>query len=313
MARYGIGLIGLGKIATDQHVPVIAADPDFEVVAVASQRGNGLAGVTQCFRNWRDLLRDAEGVDAVAICTPPQVRHVIARAALAAGKHVLLEKPPAATVSELVDLQRHATSAGKTLFATWHSQFNAGVEEARRRLAGKQVRRLEVTWKEDVRHWHPGQAWIWEPGGFGVFDPGINALSIVTRILPAPIFVRESTLSFPANRAAPIAADLVFTATGSSDEHLTAVFDWRQTGRQSWDIAVDTQDGVSLLLSEGGSRLAVDGVPTVDEPPREYQGIYRRFAELLSSGGSDVDADPFRLVADAFLVGRRVEVDTFED
>jgi D-galactose 1-dehydrogenase len=313
MARYGIGLIGLGKIATDQHVPVIAADADFEVVAVASQRGQGLPGVGQSYRDWRDLLRDARGVHAVAICTPPQVRHVIARAALAAGKHVLLEKPPAATVSELVDLQRQAQAAGRTLFATWHSQFNAGVAQARRLLAGKEVSRLQVTWKEDVRHWHPGQAWIWEPGGFGVFDPGINALSIVTRILPAPVFVRSATLSFPANRAAPIAADIAFTAADAEDERLAAVFDWRQTGKQSWDIAVETRDGLSLLLSEGGARLAVNGTPTVDEPPREYQGIYRRFAELLAGGASDVDADPFRLVADAFLVGRRVEVEPFED
>ena len=313
MARYGIGLIGLGKIATDQHVPVIAADPDFEVVAVASQRGESLPGLAQSYRDWQDLLRDAKGVDAVAICTPPQVRYVIARAALSAGKHVLLEKPPAATVSELVDLQRRSTAAGLTLFATWHSQFNAGVEEARRQLAGRQIRRLEVTWKEDVRHWHPGQAWIWEPGGFGVFDPGINALSIVTRIMPTPLFVRSATLSFPANRAAPIAADPAFAAKGGADETLSAVFDWRQTGKQSWDIAVETQDGLHLLLAEGGSKLSINGKPAVEEPSREYQGIYRRFAALLSGGGTDVDADPFRLVADAFLVGRRVEVEPFED
>ena len=50
-------------------------------------------------------------------------------------------------------------------------------------LAGRTIRRVECTWKEDVRVWHPGQAWIWEPG-IGVFDPGINALSVLTRILP---------------------------------------------------------------------------------------------------------------------------------
>jgi D-galactose 1-dehydrogenase len=312
MARYGIGIIGLGKIATDQHVPVIAANPDFEVVAVASLSGQSLAGVSQIYRDWRDMLRDAQGLDAVAICTPPQVRHIIAREALKAGKHVLLEKPPAATVSELADLQRQAVASGRTLFATWHSQFNTGVEEARRKLAGKRIQRLEVTWKEDVRHWHPGQDWIWQPGGFGVFDPGVNALSIVTRIMPEPIFVRSATLSFPANRAAPIAAEITFTSGRSEDERLTAVFDWRQTGPQSWDIGVDTQDGLSLLLSEGGAKLAVDGAQLVQEPPREYEGIYRRFAELLTVGGSDVDADPFRLVADAFLVARRVEVEPFE-
>ena len=128
------------------------------------------------------------------------------RAALSAGKHVLLEKPPAATVSELVDLQRRSTAAGLTLFATWHSQFNAGVEEARRQLAGRQIRRLEVTWKEDVRHWHPGQAWIWEPGGFGVFDPGINALS--TFAMP-PVSLEEKTLEQQTYRLMAQVLDLV--------------------------------------------------------------------------------------------------------
>jgi hypothetical protein len=156
------------------------------------------------------MLASVPDLDAVAICTPPQPRHAIARDALAAGKHVLLEKPPAATLSELVDLKTAAEAAGKTLFTTWHAQYNAGVEAARERLAGRSVTRLAVTWKEDVRVWHPGQEWIWQAGGFGVFDPGINALSIVTRILPEPVFVKRADLSFPANRDAPIAADLAF-------------------------------------------------------------------------------------------------------
>jgi D-galactose 1-dehydrogenase len=47
---------------------------------------------------------------------------------------------------------------------------------------------VNVIWREDVRVWHPGQDWIWQPGGLGVFDPGINALSIITHILPARSF-----------------------------------------------------------------------------------------------------------------------------
>jgi D-galactose 1-dehydrogenase len=257
------------------------------------------------------LLQLAD-LDAVAVCTPPQVRHVIAREALRAGKHVLLEKPPAATLSELEDLRRIADETGRVLFTTWHSQYNRGVDEARRALQRQQVRRLLVTWKEDVRHWHPGQQWIWEAGGFGVFDPGINALSIVTKIMPEPLFVRRAELEFPANRDAPIAATLDF---GSSREgaDLKAVFDWRQTGPQSWDIEIETEAGQRLVLAEGGSRLTIDGRLVVEEKPQEYQGIYARFAELLDSGRSEVDQDSFRLVADAFMLGRRVEVEAFED
>ena len=113
------------------------------------------------------------------------------------------------------------------------------------------------------------------------------------------------------NRDAPIAADLEFTASNGGD--LKAVFDWRQTGPQSWDIEIETEAGAQLKLSHGGSRLEIDGRLVAEEKPQEYQGIYARFAELLESGTSEVDPDPFRLVADAFMLGRRVQVEPFED
>jgi D-galactose 1-dehydrogenase len=306
-----IGIIGLGKIAQDQHLPVIRANPDFELLAVSSQRGLEHEDAPHAFRDYREMLKLPD-LDAVAICTPPQVRHRIAREALEAGKHVLLEKPPTATLSELQDLRRLAEKAGRVVFTTWHSQYNRAVDEARSALQNQRIRRLLVTWKEDVRHWHPGQQWIWEPGGFGVFDPGINALSIVTKIVPQPIFVTRADLQFPSNRDAPIAADLSFKS-GDADEDLRAVFDWRQTGPQTWDIDVETVSGKRLLLAEGGSRLAVDGRLVAAEKPAEYTGIYERFAHLLTEGRSEVDDEPFRLVADAFMIGRRVAVEPFED
>ncbi|HEY5795592.1 MAG TPA: gfo/Idh/MocA family oxidoreductase, partial [Bosea sp. (in: a-proteobacteria)] len=162
------------------------------------------------------------------------------------------------------------------------------------------------------RRWHPGQAWIWEPGGFGVFDPGINALSIVTRIMPQPLFVSRSVLSYPANREAPIAADLVFTSRGEGED-LRAVFDWRQTGPQSWDIDIETASGKRLKLADGGSRLEIDGRVVAHEKPAEYEAIYERFATLLYEDRSEVDQKPFRLVADAFMVGKRIVVEPFED
>ncbi|KAA2241040.1 Gfo/Idh/MocA family protein [Salinarimonas soli] len=311
MRAHRIGIVGYGKIAQDQHVPVIKGGDAFVLVAVSSTRGAGPPGLDRIFRDYRDMLAMGD-LDAVAICTPPNVRHAIARDALAAGKHVMLEKPPAATLSELEDLARRASAANLTLFTTWHSQANAGVDEARRRLQGQRVRRLAITWREDVRRWHPGQTWIWEAGGFGVFDPGINGLSILTKIFPDPIFVQAATLSFPANADAPIAADLVFS-TGRGEEDLRANFDWREDGPQIWDIVVETEAGQTLHLAEGGSRLSVDGREVVAQPPAEYEGLYARFGELINAGTSEVDAAPFRLVADAFMIGRRVQVEPFTE
>lgn len=311
MARHRIGIIGLGKITQDQHVPVIQANPAFELTATASQRGLSVRGVAHAVREYTELLSLAD-VDAVAVCTPPQVRHVIARQALLAGKHVLLEKPPAATISELADLERTAVRADRTLFATWHSQFNPAVDAAKAFLAQRTVTSMFVNWKEDVRRWHPGQRWIWQAGGFGVFDPGINALSIVAKIMPKPVFVARADLSFPSNADAPIAVALDFSSD-TPEQKLRAEFDWRQTGPQTWEIDVSTTDGAKLKLSSGGSRLDIDGQLAIEAKSEEYRHIYERFDHLLREGESEVDARPFQLVADAFLLGRRLVVEDFHD
>jgi len=303
-----VAIVGFGKIAHDQHVPAIAATDGVTLAAVADPRA--AQPDLPHFTTLEDLLRDGPAIDAVAICTPPQVRRAQAAIALAAGKHVMLEKPPGASVSELDPLMAVAARTGRTLFAAWHSRFAPAVEPARQWLASRRIKSVHIIWKEDVRVWHPGQGWIWEPGGLGVFDPGINALSILTTILPQPLFLTAAELSFPVNREAPIAASLALT--DADDLPITAEFDFRQTGPQSWDIVIDTDRG-PLTLSSGGKRLVAGGEVLVDAANAEYRGLYRRFIELAATGTSDVDLAPLRLVADAFLLGRRKTVESFED
>ena len=306
MTAIRLAIVGLGKIARDQHIPSIAETEGIELTAIAS-RNASFDGIAH-FATLDQLLADGRDIDAVALCAPPQVRHAQAAAALKAGKHVLLEKPPGATVSELEPLVAAAREGGRTLFATWHSRFAPAVEPARSFLSNRQIKSVLVEWKEDVRVWHPGQTWIWEPGGLGVFDPGINALSILTRILPRPFFLTGAELSFPSNCAAPIAADLTFSdVTGLP---IRAEFDFRQTGPQTWDISVDTDAG-QLKLSSGGRRLVHDDRTLVDEKKAEYRKIYRRFVELIANRESDVDLSPLVHVADAFMLGRRRDVDPF--
>jgi len=115
--------------------------------------------------------------------------------------------------------------------------------------------------------------------------------------------------SVPANRAAPIAAQLAMETT--SGVPLRAEFDFLQTGPQSWDIAVETLDGARLLLSEGGNRWFLDGVEQPGAAEDEYPSLYRRFAGLIAAGASEVDLAPLRLVADAFLTGRSTRVEPF--
>lgn len=308
MTELRIAIVGFGKIARDQHVGAIAAVPGAMLAAIAS-RNASLPGVPH-FATLEELLEKGPQIDAVSLCTPPQVRRAQAAAALAAGKHVMLEKPPGIGVAELDPLIAMATDAKRTLFATWHSRHAPAVEPAREWLAARRIRSVHINWKEDVRVWHPGQAWIWEPGGLGVFDPGINALSILTRILPYQVFVTAAELAFPANCQSPIAANLTLTDIGGLP--ITAEFDFRQTGPQSWDILVETDEG-RMTLSRGGRIMAIDGKVVADAPDEEYRELYRHFVKLAATGARDVDLAPLRLVADAFLLGKRNIVEPFVD
>jgi predicted dehydrogenase len=302
-----IGIIGFGKIAEDQHAPSIAANPRFELAASSSRSGKG---PQPAFTDWRELIRSVDGLEAVAITTPPKPRYEIARECLAAGLNVLLEKPPCATLSEIHDLARLADAQDRTLFATWHARHNDGVAAAAKALAGKTVASMEIKWHEDVRKWHPGQTWIWKAGGFGVFDPGINAFSIATAIFPGSLFVGDAKLSVSEGAQTPIAADITFESP-ESDGPLSCSLDWRRSEGEEWTIRVRTSDGSETLLSDGGAKLFVDGADQQVAGIGEYPDIYRRFAELIDERRSDVDVRPLRLVADCLLVGRTERVEPF--
>lgn len=296
-----IAIVGFGKIARTEHVPAIAANPRFELVAVVAPNGAEDCDVP-VFASLGELLGAMPGgVDAVSLCTPPKVRHAIAAEAIAAGLAVLLEKPPAATLSELQDLEARARAQGTCLFAAWHSQAAPAVAPAKRVLAEETVTRLAIDWREDVRKWHPGQDWIWEPDGFGVLDTGINAVSIVSAILPAPLFVEEAEFLIPANRQAPIAATLRFRG----HDH-TARFDWREQHEEAWSIRVGTASGRDIALHNGGARLVIDGEDLPLGPFAEYPALYARFAELVAARAIEVDSQPLRILADAALIARRI-------
>lgn len=302
-----LALIGIGKIACDQHQPALSAHPGFAIVATVSHHGSLPA--VPAFSSIDALLESQIAVDAVAICTPPKIRHALACQAIEAGWHVMLEKPPAATLSEVEDLQARAKRSRRSLFATWHSREAACVDAARHWLSTREIRSAQITWKEDIRTWHPGQHWILGSGGFGVFDPGINALSIVTHILPSSLTLQAATLHVPENQQAPIAAELELRVANGAC--VKASMDFLETGPQRWEIEVQTDRG-SLLLSEGGQRLLIDGELRERGENLEYSRLYTRFAELIGRGESDVDITPLQLVADAFLAGRRLTTSAFE-
>ena len=304
--RLKLAIVGLGKIARDQHVPALAASPHFELVAVASPH-DSLPGLP-AYPDLDALLHSRQPLDAVAICTMPQVRADLARRALEHGLHTLLEKPPGAGVDAVNSLTALALRQNRTLFAAWHSRHAPAVAAAGAWLRGRRIHGARIVWKEDVRVWHPGQAWLWQEGGLGVFDPAINAFSIVTRILAQHLSVEWASLTVPRNCRTPIAARLRLAGSAGTTVHVD--LDFLQPGEPTWNIEVDTDRG-DLVLTRGGAAMTVDGVPVALAHRDEYPDLYGHFAGLIRDGRGDVDVAPLRLVEEALLRGARLEAPDF--
>ena len=309
-----IALVGIGKIAIDQHIPAIANSADWELAATVSRHG-GVDGVEN-YSGIEEMLAVRPDIKCVSLCLPPVPRFDYAMAALTSGRHVMLEKPPGSTIAECQALERMAITSGVSICATWHSREAAQVDAAKVWLSDKKPRRITIIWKEDVRRWHPGQTWIWAAGGLGVFDPGINALSILTKILPVAVHLTEAALSFPENCDTPIAADLTFFHPDGAE--VSAQFDFRQDSEQTWTIEIETDDGM-MRLAEGGAGLTINGErqadPVVDAnaPRGEYPRLYAKMADLVRSNSIEMDLAPMIHVADAFLIGKRIIVDAFHE
>lgn len=298
-----IALVGIGEIARNQHDPAIRNSDTWELAATVSRSGE-LNGI-EAFTDMDAMLAARPDIPVVSLCLPPVPRFEYARQAIAAGRHVMLEKPPGATLAEVHELQRLADDAGVILFATWHSRMAKGVAAAKAFLADKAVSKVHIDWQESVRKWHPGQQWIAEPGGMGVMDPGINALSIMTDVLPMAVHLKSGELRFPENWQTPIQAYLTFT------HNVTAAFDWTREEDEQWEIhIVAGADKVQLI--EGGNRCVINGVEAQVSDLEEYPALYARMTDLVAAGRSDVDLSPMVHLSDAFTLSKRITIPAFD-
>ena len=131
-------VIGLGQIAR-QHLACLRELPGVEVAAVCdlspsvAECAAERSGVRSWFTDHRAMLRDVRP-DVVHVTTPPTSHFRLAMDALAAGAHVIVEKPATSTLDELEALARHAAEQGRALVEDYNYLFNRAPREILRRI-----------------------------------------------------------------------------------------------------------------------------------------------------------------------------------
>lgn len=116
-----IGLVGTGHWSRIVHAPGLAAHPGLELAGVHGRDPERLAAVAAAHgtRGYADVEELIDAVDVLAFAVPPDVQAEIAIRAARAGKHLLLEKPPAldlATADRLVEAVDGAGVSGIVFF-----------------------------------------------------------------------------------------------------------------------------------------------------------------------------------------------------
>jgi len=134
-----VGVIGCGRMGAF-HVRNYAQLDCAQLVAVADPdpeaRSRALAGSQVLeFSDWRDLIEDADELDAVSITCPSEHHAEVALEALAAGLHVLVEKPIATTLPDALRMRGAAIEADRKLMVGHVERFNPAVEKLRELVA----------------------------------------------------------------------------------------------------------------------------------------------------------------------------------
>ena len=146
-----LGIIGCGRVAEERHVPALRQVQEVRVTAVADTdraradsiaRQLGGAHVDAC-ADYRALL-DRKDVDAVAVLTPTPSHAEMVLAALAAGKHVLVEKPLAASTADCDRIVARAAQSAVKVVLAFNLRQHRLVRKARARVQAGELGRISL-------------------------------------------------------------------------------------------------------------------------------------------------------------------------
>lgn len=234
------GIVGVGRSAEEHLLPAIAKDGHSQIVAVVSRtpsRADALAakwGASQGTTSLEALLANS-GIDAILIATPNCFHSHMTRLVVAAGRHVLCEKPLAMDVGGAKGALQAASEAGVVLGTVFQSRYHPVFRQVRDRVAAGAIGSLQLLEVHATSGVKIRDGWRAQPqlAGLGVlFDVGVHAL------------------------------DLVGYVSGEEIVEVACHMDARGTG------VLDT-DWVVLGRLENGARILIGISETVTEYPNE--------------------------------------------
>ncbi len=291
----GVGIAGAGFFAA-QHAQAMAAVPGVRIVAAAAGDAAGSAAFAAAYggracADWRELLDDP-AVDVVLVTTPHHLHAPIAIAAAQAGRHVLVEKPMAPTLTECVAMHRAAAAAGVHLLVGQISRFSLTGLRARELLTQGSLGRplwgrsaMLKRWMESNRRpWHLAR----ETGGGMLLTAGIHALDRLVWLMDAPV---ASVAAMAGNlfhdQKVPDVEQVLLRFAGGELGTLSSV-GYRDATMVN-DTEIACEGGLLRLNTETGLSIGREGrwteVPGAAEPAWMLRALEREWLAMLAAIG----------------------------
>ncbi|TVR46540.1 MAG: gfo/Idh/MocA family oxidoreductase [Planctomycetota bacterium] len=261
-----VGIIGAGQISQgaandfngDARAQVVAlADPSPERLNALADK----AGIPKRFSTGEELIA-ADGIDAVYVAVPNKFHAPLAKAALEADKHVILDKPFALNLPEAQAVAAAAAASGRVLMLGMNQRFKPSSQIARARVrAGVfgEVYHAKACWRRRagiprIGSWFTQKA---VSGGGGLLDIGVHMLDLALYVLDnfKPLSVSGAAYTKLGNQG------LGSGGWGMSEIDPNAVFD------------VD-DFATALIKLEGGVSLCLDASWALHQPEPNYDDLH---------------------------------------
>lgn len=262
-------IIGFGKVAEMAHIPALAADKHFRIVAVVDPlrerraQAQALLPQVRLYEQAEELLAREPALDFVDICTPPRDHTALALAALQRGCHVLCEKPLTLDPDDFRTLKIATAQANRTL-VTVHNWKHAPLLARGRELARSGAVGAVQTVEWEVRRTSGGggglTAWRQEEGqGLGgiLIDHGWHAFYLLMAWAGEVPKALNARLSFAADQAGVDQEAKVGLRFPSCQGRLYMT--WRATERRNWGRLSGSAG--EIVLADDRLVLALAGRP----------------------------------------------------
>jgi len=279
-----IGIIGCGKIAQVRHIPEFAANLHTELAAYYDPNQARAAELAEQYggsacASYQELLARPD-IDAVSVCAPNASHAPITIAALQAGKHVLCEKPMAATLEECEAMVQAARQSGRTLMLGHNQRLARAHVKAKELIAQGLIGEI-LSFRTTFGHPGP-ETWSIDPGknlwffdrsraAMGVMgDLGIHKTDLI-HFLTGQVVVettaRFATLDKRDENGEPIAVEdnafCIYRLSGGAVGTLTA----------SWTFYGVEDNSTVLYGTRGEMRLYDDPTYAIQVTTREGEQI----------------------------------------